>query len=427
MKKILYVVLDGLGDIPNKELGGKTPLEAAQTPVMDSLALKAKSGVVYTVGKGIAPESDVAVISILGYDAAKYYTGRGPLESYAEGLDMKDGDLAYRVNFATLGEGKNIKDRRVGRNLSSEEATLLAKDVNEKVKLTSRKATFQFKNTIGHRGILVIKSQAGPLSGEVTNTDPAYEREGVFGVAKEKFEKVVQVAKPTPGHENDKAALAAAALTNEFLEKSTKVLNESEVNKKRVSEGKLPGNLILTRDAGDRLPKFPKLTELFNVRFGSLVEMPVEKGIALLTGMEIINIPIPTGRPEHDYPLRVEKLLEAIQKFDGLYIHLKGPDEPAHDGKAELKKESIEAIDKYFFEGLIPKIDLGNTIIAITADHSTPCPIKAHSDDPVPFIICGGNLQSDGTPSFSESSCYKGSLGILKGTDIMPLLVKSAK
>ncbi len=140
MKKILYIVLDGLGDRPNKGLGGKTPLEAATTPIMDSLAKKSKSGVVYTVGKNIAPESDVAVISILGYDAHKYYTGRGPLESYAEGLDIKNGDLAYRVNFATLGEGKNIKDRRVGRNLSSEEAALLAKDINEKVKLDN--ATF---------------------------------------------------------------------------------------------------------------------------------------------------------------------------------------------------------------------------------------------------------------------------------------------
>ena len=143
--------------------------------------------------------------------------------------------------------------------------------------------------------------------------------------------------------------------------------------------------------------------------------------------MEIVEIPIPSGRPEYDYPLRVARVLEAIQSFDGLYIHLKGPDEPAHDGNIELKKKSIEAIDKYFFERLIPEIDLSNTIVAITADHSTPCSIKAHSDDPVPFIICGGSIQSDGTLDFSERACQKGSLGIFKGTEIMPLLVKHAK
>ena len=137
MRKILYIVLDGLGDLPTPSLNNKTPLEDANTPFMDELAKKSQTGIVHTVEKGIAPESDVAVISILGYDAHKYYTGRGPLESFAEGLDISDGDLAYRVNFATGGEGRKILDRRVGRSLTTDEATALAKEVNEKVKLTS--------------------------------------------------------------------------------------------------------------------------------------------------------------------------------------------------------------------------------------------------------------------------------------------------
>src|SRR3989338_1437737 len=155
MNKILYIVLDGLGDRPIAKLGGKTPLEAAAKPNMDSLAKRGKTGIVYTVGKGIAPESDVAVISILGYDAHKYYTGRGPLESYAEGLEVKDGDLAFRVNFATAGKGREILDRRVGRNLTTKEATILAGQINKKVKLTTSALSFKFKNTIGHRGVLV--------------------------------------------------------------------------------------------------------------------------------------------------------------------------------------------------------------------------------------------------------------------------------
>ncbi|MBM4081211.1 MAG: phosphoglycerate mutase, partial [Planctomycetes bacterium] len=177
MKKILYVVLDGLGDLPCRDLGGKTPLEAAETPQMDVLAKRGRLGLVHTVGEGIAPESDIGVISILGYDAMKYYTGRGPLETFAAGLTVNDGDLAYRVNFATLGPNGEIVDRRVGRNLTQAEADELCKEVNAKVKLEGAPATFEFKNTIGHRGVLVIRSLKGKLSSEVGNTDPAYGKE----------------------------------------------------------------------------------------------------------------------------------------------------------------------------------------------------------------------------------------------------------
>jgi 2,3-bisphosphoglycerate-independent phosphoglycerate mutase len=143
--------------------------------------------------------------------------------------------------------------------------------------------------------------------------------------------------------------------------------------------------------------------------------------------MEVIEISVPTGKSELDYPLRAGKTIEAIRVFDGFYVHLKGPDEPAHDGKAELKKEIIEAIDRYFFERLIPKVGLKDTIICVTADHSTPCPLKAHSDDPVPILICGGKIKSDKTSEFSESACQSGSLGILKGTEIMPRLIEYAR
>ena len=226
MKKILYVVLDGLGDLPLKDLGNKTPLEAALTPNMDRLAQKGKTGIVYPVGKGIAPESDVAVISLLGYDAHKFYTGRGPLESFAEGLTVNDGDVAFRVNFATVSDdGRTIKDRRVGRNLSTDEALALAKEINTKITLSD--GTFEFKSTIGHRGILVIRGVRSKLSGWITNTDPAYDREGVFGVAKEKFDNFVAQSTPMPVYEKSPEAQEASKLLNEFTDKSIKTLNES--------------------------------------------------------------------------------------------------------------------------------------------------------------------------------------------------------
>ena len=419
MRKLLYIVLDGLGDRPIKELGGKTPLEAASTPNMDALAKKGKQGIVYTVGKGIAPESDIAVISILGYDAHKSYTGRGPLESFAEQLDIKDGDLAYRVNFATKDKDSNkIIDRRVGRNLSTEEATTLSKEINEKVKLDG--ATFTFRNTIGHRGILVIRKD-GKLSADVSNTDPAYEKHGYFGIAKPTFEQVALLCEPV---KDTAEAKLGAELTNQFVKRSTEVLNNSEVNKKRVSEGKLPGNLILCRDAGDGLPKFPKLSEMYKMKFGCFVEMPVEKGIALLTGMDVVDVPLPTGDAKKDYPLRADKAIKSSKTYNALYIHIKGPDEPAHDGDWKKKLTSIEDIDKHFFGNLLSKIDLKDYIITITADHSTPCELKAHSDDPVPLLISGGDIKGDGLDSFGETSSKKGSLGELNGPEILPLFIK---
>ncbi|MFA5356635.1 MAG: alkaline phosphatase family protein [Candidatus Omnitrophota bacterium] len=425
-KKILYIVLDGLGDLPVRELNDKTPLEAAITPNLDRLAQSGNTGIVYPVGKDIAPESDIAVISLLGYDAHKYYTGRGPLEAFAEGLAIQDGNLALRVNFATCAEdGVTIKDRRVGRGLATEEAAALAKEINSRVTLST--ATFELKNTIGHRGVLVIRGMRSKLSGWITNTDPAYDREGVFGIARERFENMVSESQPMPGHEDSSEAKEAALLLNEFTRKSSKVLNEAAVNKKRVSEGKLPANLILSRDAGDRLPKFPKIEGLYDIRLGSFVEMPVEKGIALLTGIEVIDVPASTGHPDVDYAVWSKMALETIKKYDGIYIHIKGPDEPAHDGNFTKKKDSIEAIDRFFFSGLLSKLDMENTVVAVTADHSTVCAIKAHSADPVPLLISGGNIKPDGTLSFSEKAARLGSIGELRGQEILPLLIKSAQ
>jgi len=426
MKKILYVVLDGLGDLPIKELGNKTPLEAALTPNMDRLAQKGKTGLVYPVAPDIAPESDIAVISLLGYDAHKYYTGRGPLESFAEGLTVNDGDVALRVNFATAAEdGKAIKDRRVGRNLTTEEATALSGEINSKMTLSG--ATFEFKNTIGHRGVLVIRGMRSKLSGWITNTDPAYAREGVFGVALEKFPKEVAKSQPMPGYENSGEAKEAALLLNEFTQKSHKVLNESLINKKRTSEGKLPANLILSRDAGDHLPKFPDIASLYKIKFGSFVQMPVEKGIALLTGMDVIDVPESTNHLDVDYPIWAKVALDSLKKYDGIYVHIKGPDEPAHDGDFNKKKEIIEGIDKFFFSAILPKLDINNTVITVTADHSTVCAIKAHSADPVPILITGGAISPDGSLSFSERAAKLGSIGELRGQEIMSLLVKSAR
>ncbi|OPX29590.1 MAG: hypothetical protein B1H08_03550 [Candidatus Omnitrophica bacterium 4484_171] len=422
MRKVIYVVLDGIGDLPVGEFGGKTPLEAAYTVNMDLIAKKGIQGFIYPVGRGIAPESDIAVISLLGYDAGEIYTGRGPIESYAEGLDAAGGDLALRVNFAAAEAGSSkIIDRRAGGNLAAQEAEELAREINQKVKLNN--GGFIFKNTIGHRGVLVIKS-SGSLSGRITNTDPAYDRKGVFSIAKETFKPYICEAKPMSGYENDERAVLAARLINEFTVKSRNILEESIVNKKRVSGGNLPANLILSRDAGDRLPEFKPIREMTGLNFGCFVQMPVEKGIALLCGMNIVDAPLPSNDLEREYKIWAKMAIENIRKFDALYIHIKGPDEPGHDGDCRKKKEIIELIDKYFFGSLLPRIS-DDVIIAITGDHSTPCSLGAHSADPVVVAIYGA--ESDDTSSFGEKEASKGKLGYFLGKELIYKLVELSR
>lgn len=179
MNQLLYVCLDGLGDDPIPELDARTPLEAAATPMLDSLARRGRTGTLVTVGEGIAPESDIAVFAILGYDPQQEHPGRGVVEAIGIGMELRDGDLAHRVNFATA-EWPRIVDRRVGRDLTSEQSQALAAEVNERLELPE--ATFELRATIEHRGALVIRSQQGPLSAAISNTDPAYRRQGHLGV-----------------------------------------------------------------------------------------------------------------------------------------------------------------------------------------------------------------------------------------------------
>jgi len=415
VKKLLYVCLDGLGDDPVPELDGRTPLEAAPTPMLDALAARGKTGTVVTVGPGIAPESDIAVFAILGYDPKEEHPGRGVVEAVGVGMDFRDGDLAYRVNFATA-EWPRILDRRVGRDLTSDESHALAAEVNEKLRLPG--ASFHLQATVEHRGALVIRmDDASALSAEVTNTDPAYRKEGSLGVALETFEP--EVARCEPLEDSD-AARRAAELTNAFVEGSAAILDASEVNARRREQGKLPGNLILTRDGGDHRPRLEPIQSRFGASFGCFVEMPVERGIAMLLGMAPVDAPRLAA--EQDYVRWAELAAEALEGYDALYVHIKGPDVPAHDGRALDKRDVIALIDRAFFAEVLPRLDTRTTIVAVTADHSTSCVRKAHTAEPVPLLVSGAGVPPDGTTSFGERACAEGSLGELRGVDILPRL-----
>jgi 2,3-bisphosphoglycerate-independent phosphoglycerate mutase len=419
--KLLYVCLDGLGDDPIPGFGGRTPLEAAATPALDDLARRGSTGIVTTVGEGIAPESDIAVFAILGYDPREEHPGRGVVEAVGSDMDFRDGDLAYRVNFATA-DWPHIVDRRVGRDLSSEEAAALADEVNRALVLPN--ATFRLHATVEHRGALVIRDDDGPLSAEVTNTDPAYRKDGSLGVALETFELEVAHCEPLVDTE---AAHRAAELTDVFVQGAARILDASEINEARRRAGRLPANLILTRDAGDHLPTLQSIRERFGPTWGCFVEMPVERGIAKMLGMQPVDAP----RLSIDAPVEVAVgqyagwatlAAEALDGYDALYVHIKGPDVPAHDGRAEDKRDVIAAIDAGFFDQVLGSLELSHTIVAVTADHSTSCVRRAHTAEPVPFVVSGAGIRPDGSEAFGERACAAGSLGALRGIDILPRL-----
>lgn len=419
--KLIYIAIDGMGDLPIAELGNRTPLEAAKTPNMDFLANNGKTGLMYTVRRGVAPESDVAVISLLGYDPFEYSPGRGIIEAVGADLNVNDGNLALRCNFATLGEGKTIIDRRVKRTLTTEEATELSAATNQEITLESCPSTFEFKNTLGHRAVLVLRSKEKGLSSKITNSDPAYTYVNGIGIAAPNVEMILKESTPLDDSEE---ARNSANLVNEFIKKTHELWENHAVNKKRAAEGKLKANCVLTRDAGSQLPKFFNINERYNVNFAALADMQAEKGIAHLAGMQAALLPPPTGNLEKDCEIRVKKLLEVLPNHDCFYIHLKGPDEPGHDGNCIRKTDIITAIDQHFFGRLLKEISLKDHIFCVTSDHATPCDLKVHSDTPVPLLISGGNVTDENVGKFSERNCENGSLGVIeRGCELMPKLM----
>ncbi|MBI2134173.1 2,3-bisphosphoglycerate-independent phosphoglycerate mutase [Candidatus Woesearchaeota archaeon] len=416
--KAIVIVLDGVGDRPSDQLGGETPLESAEVHSMDYLARIGSCGIIDVI-KGIAPESDSAVLSLLGYDPKKYYTGRGPLEAVGIGVKMKPGMLALRCNFATSSNGIDLVDRRVARSLTSKEAGELASFINSKVRLKG--ASFVFSPSVDHRAVLVIKTASG-LSSKITNTDPAYKigRNGL-PEALHAFEMKVCRARPLVSD-----AALAAELVNEFTDKCHEVLKDHPINRRRVKKGLLPANMILSRDAGNKVPDLGNISEKYNVKFAILADMPLEIGIGRVCRMGVVRLPLPTFRKE-DHIIRVSKALSAIKRFDAIYIHIKGPDLFGHEGDFIGKRNCISDIDSCFLSPLIKKLNMKRTVVAITADHCTPCSMKGHSSDPVPFLIAGGSMGEDGVNAFSERKCAMGALGRIKGTDFLELVVKNCR
>ena len=377
--KGVFVILDGSADLPCQELSQKTPFEAAKTPNLDYFASHSKIYSCYTVKKGVAPQSSSAVVSLLGYNPN--FAPRGPLEALGAGVKQKNGDLVFRTNFATIEslENPQVLDRRAGRSLSTKEARILAKAINEKVKLPFK---FEFIPTIGHRGVLVFR---GGFSGNITNIDPAYG----FGVASLNASTKLKFSHPIDDEDNSRLS---SELVNNFARQTYEVLNKHPINLKKAQAGFYSANFLLCREAGAEPIEFKKIKG----KWLALAYMPLEIGIAKAAGMDIYKFRYPKLKGSDIYgnlhaglkkavKYSVKMLKKYHKKYDYFYVHFKETDTPGHDNKPHEKVKMIEYLDEKFFSFLRQFIKEEKLIV--TCDHTTACKLKNHTADPVPLMV----------------------------------------
>lgn len=407
----VLVILDGLGDRSSSKLDNKSPLEAANTPNLDWFASHSSLGLMFPVKKNFVPESDEAIVSIFGNDLIS--SSRGQLETRGTNLKLNRGDLALRTNFATIDslEKGNVKSRRAGRTLTTEEAKSLAKALN-KIKLST---DFVFESTIQHRGVLVFR---GGFSDNISGNDTTYFQGKVGDVKK------VTSCKPLDDEENSQYT---ANVVNEFLKKAYEVLENHPVNVARVKKGLLPANYLLVRGPGVEIPKLKKYKNWMSVAY-----MPLERGFSKVCEMKNFSFTYPKLKTLDVYENLWKSLKKACKysikylkknrkKFDYAYIHIKETDLPGHDGKAFEKKLMIEYLDINLFKFLRKWTSKYKIKLVVTADHSTPCVLKKHSADPVPVLFYEGNSNKK-EKRFTEKDCKKGSLGTFIGKDLFGIV-----
>jgi 2,3-bisphosphoglycerate-independent phosphoglycerate mutase len=399
----MLIVCDGLGDLPNPGFGGKTPLQAARKPNMDRLAAEGITGMVNPIGRGIIPGSDTAHLALFGYDPAAYYKGRGTFEALGAGLELREGDVAFRCNFATVRDegGKLVvTDRRAGR--IKDEGKELGKALDG---LEFSGVKVVFKPTVEHRAAMVLRGKG--LSCMVSDADPH-----------DAVNVPVNECKPLDGSEEAKFT---AGIVNRFVAESHAILDGHPLNEARRKQGKPPANIALPRGAGIYV-KPPIVGERFGIKAACVAGGALYKGVAKFVGMDAIDVPGATGRTDTDVMAKGRAALELLQKgCDYVFIHVKGTDNAGHDGDFQGKTAMIEKIDGML--GLLLQNAGEDTFIAITGDHTTSCLKKRHSSEPVPFALRGAGIRVDDVRAFDELSCAKGALGNFRGLSVMPTLL----
>lgn len=398
--KTIIILADGAADESIVELGNKTPLQAANKPYIDLLAKKGKSGQLDTIPEGFSPGSEIANLSVLGYDVPKVFEGRGSLEAASMGIDIAQDEMAMRCNLICIEDGK-IKNHSAG-HISSEEAAELIEFLDEKL----NDGIASFYSGVSYRHLLKIKNGNKKL----TSTPP-------HDVLGSPFKNYLIKA-------NEPSAQSTADYLNKLIIKSQELLENHPINKKRIAEGKDPANSIWPWSPGFR-PQMQTLAELYGIKNGSVISaVDLIMGIGVYAGLKPIHVEGATGLFDTNYEGKVHAAIDRLKTDDFVYLHIEAPDEAGHEGDYKLKVRTIEDIDAKVVKTIYEATKDWNEpiTIALLPDHPTPCAIKTHTNTPIPFLIYRSNGKEDEVQGYDEFQSPKGAYGLIKGNQFMNIL-----
>lgn len=392
--KYVFLDPDGAADYPLDELGGLTPLEAADTPNLDRLAREGRGGTVQTIPEGMSAGSDIATLSLMGYDPREYYTGRGPLEAAYRGIRLKTGEFAYRCNLITERDGQ-VKDYSAG-HITSEDATVLIETIDQALGSES----VRFFPGVSYRHLLILKEGGS--------------KETICRPPHDVMDRPVDEVLPSgPGSD----------LLLDLIAKSRPILAEHPINKGRLERGKNPANLIWPWGQGTA-PALQTFMDRFGVTGAVISAVDVIKGLGYYLGLEILEVPGATGYFDTDYAGKAAFAVKALEDKDFVFVHLEATDEAGHEGLAEEKVVALENFDKLLVAPILESLSKYEKYrVMVSPDHETPVAVRTHTRGPVPFLIYEAGGPSDGLSAFNESSARtEGSLKLTNGCELINLL-----
>ena len=401
--KYLVILGDGMADEPIAALHGMTPLQYAQTPAIDQLARMGRCGMLDTIPEGFAPGSEIANLSVLGYNVPEVFEGRGSLEAASMGIGIEPGEMAMRCNLISVENG-NIKNHSAG-HISSEEAEVLIGYLQQELS----DDVVDFYPGVSYRHLLKVKGGNKNLK-----CTPPHDVPGT------PFEEVmVQAA-------SDEAQATAEMLRN-LVRRSQELLENHPVNLERAAKGKDKANSIWPWSPGYR-PAMKTLQELFGIKGGAVISaVDLIRGIGVYAGLEVIMVEGATGLYDTNYEGKTKAALDALRKVDFVFLHIEASDEAGHEGDVDLKVKTIEYLDRRVVKTVLETIaDWDEPVtVALLPDHPTPCALRTHTRDAVPFVIYRPGDEPDAVQVYDEQSCVGGAFGMLKGVQFMQQLIRN--